>query len=644
MSRPGVKCIFCGDFIHERGVASHLRSYHQISSLFLPGPSFNDAQTQIEPGDRNFIYRSKSGEDLDKTPGVTSAVHSSSETTGESTNQHPEAASVCDEATDVIEDQDPDVSFERFRCPGAECQFKSSTSENVEKHIIDRHKNTKRKSRLSLKQKIETSPIKQTMSLMIDPVRVPREIAPTSASGTTMSSRPIVTTSSASKEALTSSSTLQRSTLKRTRPITPSRTPEDISDEHLNNCADKVLKPKDPLHKKLKRTERERRSSPRHNIASQDTYKPRVLRSGGVGLQKPVTKVKKRGKSGKKVPRKTVNLDRSNKQCDTIGKTSSENQTAINFSKRRRGRRKKNVKRPMKSSDKENISAMADSDVAEKGLKISKRRRGRPRKNPVLSAIQDLPASDNAVTMEDDHDCIILEEVINTNNVQKLSEAEQSELRQILETCANSEEDLTQDQDPLSSASSDLSLSSLNLRVSSSPASSHVASKILTPPPGPSRPYQCSQCPAKFDSFDELGHHLASCTGMDHNNTDSSSHVTSSGVTSSNTWPQPLPGHSHVSIKTDNVSSIKSHVQNVYVRFVQTYYSSYKRKFPHLTSTDLIQKLKEGYKLLRESDHVSIRNLEMEYNKARREILNGKIKTIVKSLEEDGCANFKINV
>ena len=130
----------------------------------------------------------------------------------------------------------------------------------------------------------------------------------------------------------------------------------------------------------------------------------------------------------------------------------------------------------------------------------------------------------------------------------------------------------------------------------------------------------------------------------DLNNTDSSSHVTSSGVTSSNTWPQPLPGHAHVSIKTDNVSSIKSHVQNVYVRFVQTYYSSYKRKFPHLTSTDLIQKLKEGYRLLRESDHVSIRNLEMEYNKARREILNGKIKTIVKSLEEDGCANFKINV
>ena len=166
----------------------------------------------------------------------------------------------------------------------------------------------------------------------------------------------------------------------------------------------------------------------------------------------------------------------------------------------------------------------------------------------------------------------------------------------------------------------------------------------LTPPPGPSRPYQRPQCPAKFDSFEELGHHLASCAGMDHNNTDSSSHVTSSGVTSNNTWPQPLPGLSHVSIKTDNVSSIKSHVQNVYVRFVQTYYSSYKRKFPHLTSTDLIQKLKEGYKLLRESDHVSIKNLEMEYNKARREILNGKIKTIVKSLEEDGCANFKINV
>ena len=657
MSRPGVKCIFCGVFIHERGVTSHLRSYHQISSLFLPGPCFNDAQTQIETGDRNFIYRGKSGEDLDKTPEITAAVHSSSETTRDSTNQYPEAIIACEEALEDSEEKDRDVSFERFRCPGAECQFNSATSESVEKHIFERHKSTKRQSRLSLKRNIETSPIKQTMSLMIDPVRVPRDIAATSArglssspgtsgTGTGMSSGTIVTTSCTSGEALASSSIMRRSTLKRTKPFTSSRAPDNISDEPLSNCADEASNPKEPRQKKLKRTESERRSSPRHNVASQDSHahQTRVLRSGGVGRHKPVTKGKKRGKSGKKMPRKRVNLDSSNKQCDTISKTSSENQTAINFPKRRRGRRKKNMKTSKSSPDKENIPAMADSDVTEKSLQMSKRRRGRPRKNPVLSA---LPASDNAVNMEEDHDCIILEEVINTNNVQKLSEAEQLELRQILETCANSDENLPQDQDPLSSASvvSDVSLSSLNLRVSSvSPASSHVASKILTPPPGPSRPYQCAQCPAKFDSFEELGHHLTSCAGMDHNNTDSSSHVTSSGVTSSNTWPQPLSGLSHVSIKTDNVSSIKSHVQNVYVRFVQTYYSSYKRKFPHLTSTDLIQKLKEGYKLLRESDHVSIKNLEMEYNKARREILNGKIKTIVKSLEEDGCANFKINV
>ena len=79
MSLPRVKCIFCGDFIHERGVASHLRGYHHISSLFLPaGPSSNDAQTQIEPGDRDFIYGNKSGDgDLNNTPGGTLAVQSS---------------------------------------------------------------------------------------------------------------------------------------------------------------------------------------------------------------------------------------------------------------------------------------------------------------------------------------------------------------------------------------------------------------------------------------------------------------------------------------------------------------------------------------------------------------------------------------
>ena len=181
-------------------------------------------------------------------------------------------------------------------------------------------------NRLSLKRNIETSPIKQTMSLMIDPVRVPRDIAPTSARD--LSSSPGTGTSS---------------TLKRTKPFTPSRAPEDISDEHLNNCADEASKPKEPRVKKLRRTESERRSSPRHNIASQDTHKTRVLRSGGVGRQKPVTKVKKRGKSGKKMPRKTANLDRSNKQCDTISKTSSENQTAIVFPERRRGRKKKKI-------------------------------------------------------------------------------------------------------------------------------------------------------------------------------------------------------------------------------------------------------------------------------------------------------------
>ena len=166
---------------------------------------------------------------------------------------------------------------------------------------------------------------------------------------------------------------------------------------------------------------------------------------------------------------------------------------------------------------------------------------------------------------------------------------------------------------------------------------------MTTPPPGPSRPYQCPQCPSKFDTMTQLQCHLTTCTGMMHliisDTDDSSSNVTSSVVTNIN-----VVKPTGRSIKTDNVSAIKSNVSNVYVRFVQTYYSSYKRKFPDLSSTDLIQKLSEGYRLLRSNNHPSIRKLQEEYDKDRREIVNSKIRTIVKCLEEEGCADFQINI
>lgn len=165
---------------------------------------------------------------------------------------------------------------------------------------------------------------------------------------------------------------------------------------------------------------------------------------------------------------------------------------------------------------------------------------------------------------------------------------------------------------------------------------------MITPPPGPSRPCQCPQCPAKFDTESQVNVHLVTCQGHIACNmsdtSDSSSQVTS--IVSSFTAPVPTADRS---IKTDNVTHIKSNIPNVYVRFVQTYYASYKRKFSDLTAPDLIQKLKEGYKLLRSHNHQSIQKLQEEYDKDIKDNYNSKIKTIVKSLEEDGCANFSIN-
>ena len=52
---------------------------------------------------------------------------------------------------------------------------------------------------------------------------------------------------------------------------------------------------------------------------------------------------------------------------------------------------------------------------------------------------------------------------------------------------------------------------------------------------GPSRPYQCPQCPEKFDTESEANVHLVTCPGMNVTHVSSDTDDTSSLVTSLNT-------------------------------------------------------------------------------------------------------------
>ena len=206
-------------------------------------------------------------------------------------------------------------------------------------------------------------------------------------------------------------------------------------------------------------------------------------------------------------------------------------------------------------------------------------------------------------TLEElDLDCIILEEVNSTNPPPPLSDTEERELKFILE--------------------------------SSSPSHCH------DPAPGPSRPYQCPYCPAKYDTALEVYNHVAVCRGQVRVSDDDSSSLSTGTSRTDKTPTVELASNTFRNIKTDNVSDIKSSVTNVYIRFVQTYYSTYKRKFPHLNSADLMEKLLESYKVMRTIDHPCIRTLQEDYERERKEIYNQKIKAIVRSLEEDDSASF----
>ena len=161
---------------------------------------------------------------------------------------------------------------------------------------------------------------------------------------------------------------------------------------------------------------------------------------------------------------------------------------------------------------------------------------------------------------------------------------------------------------------------------------------------GPSRPCQCMFCPSKFDTAAELTVHLSVCRrrvrGTDYMY-DSDSTSTTTELTDPEPASLPAPPVEWAAtpaIKTDNMADIKSSVTNVYKRFVESYYSSYKRRFPTLGSAELQHKLREGYRILRAGNHSSVVRLQQELEKERKA---QKILSIVRSLEEDGCANFK---
>ena len=671
LSGSDVKCIFCGDLIHERSVTKHLEDYHQIKNLFFT-PKFKDAQTQIDPDDTKIIYGRKPNDEQESALQTEYAeesrnvrqVETDTQTanvvdTDPSVSQDAvlvERNSISVEANPVLDDErifnDNELfdSLERFRCP--QCTFFANNTVKVEEHIRKKHTATKRKSR---KRKLETSPVKQTMCLYLDVVQIPFEI----------------------KAALDPSPVAE---------CTP--TLEPVADDDVQ-----------PRRKRLKQAPSDRRESPRI-LSLANINKPRVLRSGQ--RQKHVTKrVKKSGRCVKKPRTKNAKLDSWDKHRDT----------GAGQARRGRGRPPRRKKSSLDvtemgvidSGDNEELSAAVSNDLmkhvttdnitddntatakspvhmtsvevtdvennvnvlTELDTNITSPQRvieTRPRKNARVGRKAPLPmkskqiecrnmkdtdnaefsSEDNPVVtvVNDDLDCVILEEVASAAPRPVLTETEQFELQQILETCANSDE--PEDSLGRDWLVCDSSSPEARTVVTSSDVSTFSLASVATPPPGPSRPCQCPQCPAKFDTAEQLRLHLAGCSPALDTDTDSSSAVTSSLAPCQHLAPPPA--QSHRSIKTDNVAAIKSIVSNIYVRFVQTYYSTYKRRFPDLNSADLIQKLKEGYKVLRESDHSSIRKLQEEYARDRREMLHGKIKTIVKSLEEEGCADFQINI
>ena len=102
----------------------------------------------------------------------------------------------------------------------------------------------------------------------------------------------------------------------------------------------------------------------------------------------------------------------------------------------------------------------------------------------------------------------------------------------------------------------------------------------LSTSPGPSRPYQCPRCPAKFDTAVEVVSHVAVCPGQFRVSDDDNSSL-STGVSTAATPAVAITSQPARNIKTDKVSDIKSSVTNVYIRFVQVSFTliSYEKLF-----------------------------------------------------------------
>ena len=135
-------------------------------------------------------------------------------------------------------------------------------------------------------------------------------------------------------------------------------------------------------------------------------------------------------------------------------------------------------------------------------------------------------------------DCIILEPVSPGHRPTPLSNTEQEELKFILESSSSVG---CEEPRPLSP---------------------------LSPSPGPSRPYQCPRCPAKFDTAVEVVNHVAVCPDKVRVSDDDTSSL-STGVSVTAIVPAAVISSPARNIKTDKVSDIKSSVTNVYIRFVQ---------------------------------------------------------------------------
>jgi len=210
-------------------------------------------------------------------------------------------------------------------------------------------------------------------------------------------------------------------------------------------------------------------------------------------------------------------------------------------------------------------------------------------------------------------DCIILQEV--SGRVQ-LSESEQQELKFIIETSSPTDSHQT------------------------NPGTFARPMSPLSGDPGPSRPYQCPYCPSKYDTAVEVYDHVAVCKFTSRVSDDDTSSLSTGVSETARTPPVEVTSNTSRIIKTDNVSVIKSSVTNVYIRFVQTYYPTYKDKFPHLNSADLMEKILEGYKVMRTISHPCIKTLQADYERERKEVYDKKIRAIVRSLEEEDTASF----